>query len=319
MIALGGVVVDDVEHHLDAGVVQPRHGGAEGIQRVVLRVARFRREERQRVVTPVVRQLLLDQHAVVDQAVDRQQFDGGDAEPLEMIDHRGRRQPAIGAAQARRHVLALLREALDVGLVDDGVLPGNVGAQHLAAAPVEGLVDHDGLRHAARIVAPVERQILARAAGAVGEMRVAPHQPAGEPPCIGIEQQLVGVEAVAALGRIGAVNAIAVKLSGRYVVEIAVPDVLGALRQFDPLELAAAQAVEQAKLDLLRVGREQRKVGAPSVPACTEARGRSPGQSHDQLSGTRKIAASGGIVRCSSGTSASRVWTSPILPTLLPP
>ena len=90
MIALGGVVVDDVEHHLDAGVVQPRHGGAERVERVVLRIARLRREERQRVVAPVVRQLLLDQHAVVDQPVDRQQFDGGDAEPLEMVDHRRR-------------------------------------------------------------------------------------------------------------------------------------------------------------------------------------------------------------------------------------
>jgi hypothetical protein len=40
MIALGGVVIDDVEHHLDAGVVQPRYRGAEGIQRIVLGIAR---------------------------------------------------------------------------------------------------------------------------------------------------------------------------------------------------------------------------------------------------------------------------------------
>ena len=177
VIALGGVVVDDVEHHLDAGIMQPRHGGAERIQRIVLRVARLGREERDRVVAPVVRQLLLDQPPVVDQAVDRQQLDGGDAELLEMIDHRGRGEPAIGAAQVRRHVLALLRQALDVGLVDDGVFPGDVGAD-FAAAPVEGLVDHDRLRHAARVVAAVEGKVLARAAGAVGEMRIAPHQPA---------------------------------------------------------------------------------------------------------------------------------------------
>ena len=140
---------------------------------------------------------------------------------------------------------------------------------YLAAAPVEGLVDHDRLRHAAGIVAAVEGKILARAPGAIAEMRVAPHQPPGEPLGVGIEQQLVGVEAVAVLGRIGAVDAIAVELPGRDVVEIAVPDVLVALGQFDPLEFAAALAVEQAKLDLFRIGREQRKVGAPSVPACT--------------------------------------------------
>ena len=91
------------------------------------------------------------------------------------------------------------------------------------------------------------------------------------PPGIGIEQQLVGVEAVAVLGLIRPVNAIAVELAGRDVVQIAVPDILGALRQFDAFEFAAALAVEQAKLDLLRVGGKQRKIGAPAVPACTEA------------------------------------------------
>ena len=39
----------------------------------------------------------------------------------------------------------------------------------------------------------------------------------------------------------------------------------------------------------------------------------------DQLSGTRKIAASGGMVRLSSGVVPSEARTSPILPTLLPP
>ena len=85
-------------------------------------------------------------------------------------------------------------------------------------------------------------------------MRIAPHQPSGEPLGIGIEQQLVGVEAVAVLRRIGPVDAIAIELAGRDVVEIAVPDVLGAFRQLDPLELAAALTVEQAKLDLFCIG-----------------------------------------------------------------
>ena len=103
MIALGGVVVDDVEHHLDAGIVQPRHRGAEGIQRVVLRVARLRREEGERVVAPVVAQFLLDEHAVVDQghgsAATRSEVTPS---RFEMVDHRRRRQSAIGAAQIGR-------------------------------------------------------------------------------------------------------------------------------------------------------------------------------------------------------------------------
>src|SRR6476620_1105144 len=102
-------------------------------------------------------------------------------------------------------------------------------------------------------------------------MGVAPHQPASEPLGIGVEQQLVGVEAVAALGLVGPVDAIAVKLSGRNVVLITMPDVLGPLRQLNAFELAAALGIEQAEFDLLRIGREQRKISAPPVPACAEA------------------------------------------------
>src|SRR6266568_1431112 len=50
MIAFGGMVIDDVEHHLDAGIMQPRHRGAECVERIVLRVTRFGGKERQRVV-----------------------------------------------------------------------------------------------------------------------------------------------------------------------------------------------------------------------------------------------------------------------------
>src|SRR5579871_4267898 len=152
-----------------------------------------------------------------------------------------------------------------MGLVDDGVVPGDAGAD-LAAAPVEGLVNHDGLRHAAGIVAAVKREVLAGTAGAIGEVRIAPDQPSGEPLGIGIKQELVGIEAVALLGRIGAVDAIAIELAGRDVVEIAVPDVLSALGQFDTFELAAALAVEQAEFDLLCIGGEQREIGAAAIP-----------------------------------------------------
>src|SRR5437868_10013671 len=75
-------------------------------------------------------------------------------------------------------------------------------------------------------------------------------------------------------------NAIAIELPGRNVVQIAVPDVFGALGQFDAFEFAAALRIEQAQLDPLRVGGEQCKIGSPAVPACTEACGRSRGQSH---------------------------------------
>ena len=89
MVALRGVIVDNVEHHLETRVVQSRDGGSKSVERVVLRVTRLRRKETQRVVAPIVRQLLFDQHAVIDESMDRQQLDGRDAEPLEVIDDRG--------------------------------------------------------------------------------------------------------------------------------------------------------------------------------------------------------------------------------------
>jgi hypothetical protein len=46
----------------------------------------------------------------------------------------------------------------------------------LAATPIEGLVDNYSLRHATRIVAPVEGKVLARAPYAITEMRIAPDQ-----------------------------------------------------------------------------------------------------------------------------------------------
>src|SRR6476659_2286326 len=116
-----------------------------------------------------------------------------------MLDHRRRRQAAIGAAQIGRDVFAFLGQALDVRFIDDGVFPGYV-RPHFAAAPVEALVDDDGLGHAAGVVAPVEREVFAGAAGTIGKMCVAPYQPSGQPLGIGVEQQLVGVEAVAVLG-----------------------------------------------------------------------------------------------------------------------
>src|SRR6185312_9236596 len=86
--------------------------------------------------------------------------------------------------------------------------------------------------------------------------------------------------AMAVLRLIGAVHAIAVELSRRHVVEIAVPDVLATFGQLDALEFAATLAVEQAQLDLGGVGGKQGKIGPPAVPACTEARIGSGGQAH---------------------------------------
>ena len=84
-------------------------------------------------------------------------------------------------------------------------------------------------------------------------------------------------------------DAVAVELAGRDVVEIAVPDVLGALRQRDALELAPALTVEQAKLDLFGIRGEQREVGSAPVPGRAERMRRAGRKPHATAPGREKL------------------------------
>src|ERR1700747_803649 len=194
-----------------------------------------------------------------------------------MIDHRGCRKAAVCTAPGGRHILAKLSQPLDVGFVDDRVWPGDRRAAFFT--PCECLVDDPALRHSTRVVASVEREVGSRAAGAIPEMRVAPDESARELLGIGIDEQLVRIEAQSALGMISAVNPVTVELSRRDIIEVAVPDILGAFRQRDALDLAASMAVEQAKLDLFGVCRKQREIASAPVP-CGSPRMPRAGRNH---------------------------------------
>ena len=155
-------------------------------------------------------------------------------------------------------------EAAHVHLVDHHVLARDV--RRPVRAPGEGGLQHAALGHEGGAVAAVEGQVLALAADGVAIERVAPAQLADRILGIGVDQQLVRIEAVAFLGLVGAVDAIAVGHAGARLRQVAVPDVLGALAQHDALQLAAAVVVEQAELDLLGVLGEQREVDAFAIP-----------------------------------------------------
>ena len=62
------------------------------------------------------------------------------------------------------------------------------------------------------------------------------------------------------------VDAIAINRAWPRIWKVAVPHLVGVLGELDPFELAAACVVEQAKLDLCRVGGEQRKIDAEAIP-----------------------------------------------------
>ena len=76
LAALAGMVVDDVEDHLDAGGVQPADGDPHFVETAIGgKIARLRREKGERVIAPVIAQALLQQEAVLHEGVDRQQLD----------------------------------------------------------------------------------------------------------------------------------------------------------------------------------------------------------------------------------------------------
>ena len=150
VVALGGVVVDDVENDLDAGRVQPADHQLEFVDVAAGRdVARRRREEVGGVVAPVVDEPALDEIAIVEEGLDRHQFDGGDAELLEMLDHARIAKARERPAQWRRDILADRGHALDVRLIDDRFGPRAPGVA--VAAPGDGSIDdltHFGMTNA---------------------------------------------------------------------------------------------------------------------------------------------------------------------------
>jgi hypothetical protein len=161
-------------------------------------------------------------------------------------------------------------EALHVGLVDDGALPRDAGAA--LAAPGEGRVHHAAFLDEPRAVALVEGQVVARFQLVAEDLR-APDQVADDGAGIGVEEELVRVEAVAGVRRMRAVHAVAVDRARARIGQVAVPDLVGEFRQLDPVDLRLARIVEEAELHLGGVRGEEREVHARARPMSRRAEG----------------------------------------------
>ena len=195
-----------------------------------------------------------------------------------MVDH-----PRIGEAGERaadllRQVRMQRRHSLDMRLVDYGLGPVAPGPDILA--PCESRIDHHTFRHHEGAVAAVDGQILAPRSDAIAETGIVPANIADERLGVGVDQQLVRIEAMAARRVIGTVHAVAVKLTGPDIRQVAVPDLMGLFRQIDTLGFAPALRVEQAELDAGRVGGKQRKVDAFSVPCRPQRIGQAGENAH---------------------------------------
>ena len=147
-----------------------------------------------------------------------------------------------------------------MGFVKDGLRPGNVGTA--IGFPVIGLrIDDPAFGHAGSTVAVVEGQVLVLRFEIIGEMRARPGDIANQFARIGVDQKLVGIEAMAVGGIVGAVNAVAVERAGLQAWNVAVPDFVRIFRQLDARRLDRAAVVEQAEFD---PARRWRKTGRSS-------------------------------------------------------
>ncbi len=262
VVALGGVVVDHVEDDLDAGGVERTHHALELLHLLAALAGRgvrvLRREERDRVVAPVVREPLVLQRAVVDELVHRHELDRRDAELLEVVDDRGVRDAAVGAAQLLGDAGVQHREPLDVGLVDERRRVRRLGLT--VAGPVEERVDDDALHHVRRGVLVVARVGIAEV---VAEERLVPVDLTLDGLGVGVQEQLVRVEALAALRVVLAVHAVAVALPGSDGRQVGVPDVRVDVDEVDAGLFAAV--AEETQLDALGAFAEEREVRAVAV------------------------------------------------------
>src|ERR1700710_238485 len=118
------MVVNNIKDDFDASRMELVHHGLELGRKTGLKISRLRREEGQRIVSPVVPKSLLDEVAVIDERVDRQQFGTRNAEGAEIAGYLGIGQASEGAALRFRHKQVQFGKALDVHLVEDGSFRG---------------------------------------------------------------------------------------------------------------------------------------------------------------------------------------------------
>ncbi len=275
LVALGGVVVDDVEDHLDARRVQGQHHRLElphllapGARRRVVGVGG---EVAERVVAPVVGQSPAQEVGLRHEVVDGHELHRGHAQVDQVVDHRGTGQAGVGAPQAGGHVRPESGEALHVQLVDHGVVPRGAGMG--VVAPREEGVGHHRPGDMGGGVAPVA--LVVGPARAVAEHGLVPVEAAVDGQGVGVDEQLGRVEAQAPMGVPRTVDPVPVALPGHDAGDVAVPHVAVDLGQRQPGFGAArgpaegrgqAVVVEQAQLDRGGALGEEGEVGTLAIP-----------------------------------------------------
>ncbi len=262
VVALGRVVVDHVQDHLDARLVQRPHSGLE-LQHLLTpvaprRVGVVRREEADGVVPPVVGQPGVHQPVVVDELMHRHQFDRRHPELRQVLQHRGMRQRRVRTPHLLRQRRVKHRQALHVGLVDDRAVV--VRPRRPVVAPVEVRIDHHRSHHVRRGIHVIA---LLRTPEAIAVDGLAPVHRAAHGLRVRVEQQLGGVAPLPPLRLVRAVRPEAVPLPRHDARQIGVAHERVALAQLH--RRLRAVVVQQTQLDALGGLGEDREIGPGAV------------------------------------------------------
>ena len=189
VVAFGGMVVDYVEDNFDAGAMQRLDHGLEFTDLLAVvagGVARVGGEKVDGIVAPVIAQTQIDQALVVDEFMHRHQLHGGDAEFFEIFNGDGVRHAGVGAAQFGRDVRVQGGKALDMQLVDDGIVERGEGRP--VVFPIEMGSGDDAFGHAPGIVVMIGGQIGSGAVRSIAEDRRVPVDGSGDRLGVRIEQ-----------------------------------------------------------------------------------------------------------------------------------
>jgi hypothetical protein len=173
-------------------------------------------------------------------------------------------QAAVGAAQILGDHGITNAESFDVHFVDHGV--GKRGLGLAVILPIEAGVDDDRFRNAVGAVLGIDLQGVT-GCEVVRKDGLLPVDAAGERFRIGIDEEFVEVETVPMFRVPGAIDAIAVELTGLDAIHKSVPDVGGALTESDAVNLFSLR-VEEAKVDARRSFRKYCEVCSSLIRSC---------------------------------------------------
>ncbi len=152
-----------------------------------------------------------------------------------------------------------LGKALHMGFVEDRLRPRDHRGR--VALPVIVLgIDHAALRHDRSAVFLVEAEVLFLRLHVISKMGARPCDIADEFAGIGVDEQLVGVEAMAVFRVERAVDAVAVERAGLQAWNIAVPDFVGEFGKLDTGGFGLPAFIEEAEFNALCMGGKQREI-----------------------------------------------------------